>query len=94
MTYPLTREALERYDEHAERTHKLLDDAVTNEDVAFWSHVCLMRADYVRQAFLADTADRNRWSQVRVVQVEEIRQIVNAQAAAFDGYLAVGEACA
>ena len=78
MSYPLTRAALEKIAPFEERVGKLLDDAETDDDVAFWMHVNLMRHDYVRQAFLADTADRNRWSAVRCMPIEDIRGMVSA----------------
>jgi len=78
MNYPLTRKALERVAPHAARVEQLLDDAETSEDVEFWMHVNLMRDDYVRQAFLADTCDRNSWSQVRCASIEDIRALVGS----------------
>lgn len=76
INYPLTIKALQRVDEFAAQTEALLDKAETETEVAFWNHVLLMRNDYVRQAFLVDTADRNTWSQLRCMSVEDIREIV------------------
>jgi hypothetical protein len=74
--YPNAAKALSRIAEHSARVDKLLDDATTDEDVAFWQHVELMRNDYVRQAFLIDTADRNSWEGVRCMPVSDIRDLV------------------
>lgn len=76
IRYPYALKALQRVDEFAAQTDALLDKAETDSDVAFWNHVTLMRADYVRQAFLLDTTDRNTWSGIRCMPVDHIRETV------------------
>lgn len=76
--YPLTMKALSIVDAHIAPYEALWDRSWTEEEIAFCTHVEFMRSDYVRQAFAKDTEDRNRWSQVRVMSVDDIRKIVNA----------------
>ena len=76
MKYPLTIKALAIFDAHATDFERFADAALTDKQWAFVEHVELMRRDYVRQAFLADTADRNRWTQVRVMPIADIREVV------------------
>lgn len=78
MSYPMTMKALSIVDAHIDERQALWDAALTNAAIEFCIHVDFMREDYVRQAFLADTSDRNSWSQVRVMGVEDIRKIVGA----------------
>jgi hypothetical protein len=72
--YPNTRKALAIFDQHQPQMDKLLDDAKTDAEVSFWEHLNLMRGDYVRQAFLSDTAAFNRWSAVRCMPVSDVRR--------------------
>lgn len=76
MNYPIARKALAIVDGFAAEADALLEAAKTDREVEFWQHVDLLRGDFVRQAFLCDTADRNRWSSVRCMPLSDIRRMV------------------
>lgn len=54
--YPATRKALSIVDTHIAQIEALWDRSWTDEEIEFCTHVDFMREDYVRQAFLVDTA--------------------------------------
>jgi hypothetical protein len=74
-----TKAALEAYDADEARRDKLLDDVKTDADVAAWEREEEAALEKVRRAFHEDTADRNSWSQAKVVDLATLREWVEKE---------------
>lgn len=77
---PRTRQALENYDSLWQRNRRnlLFDVAVDDESFKRWQKQEQEDLQRVREAFAADTADRNSHDRAMLIDLETLRRWVDA----------------
>lgn len=76
LTLTMTRAALAEFDRTAGEREFLFQHAKTPKDMNDWKFAEARAIEKVRRAFYEDTADRNRWSQCKVVTLSALREML------------------
>jgi hypothetical protein len=70
-----TRKAILEYEEGDDARTDMLRNAQDRAQVEAWEKAEAEALEKLRRAFLEDTSDRNTWSQVKVMDYRDIRQM-------------------